>query len=288
MACGCTHASEAKIGSAWLFDHSTAAILDCLPDLALTASGGDYAGLANRLADAARAAILPLFRTDVAQRTKADGTPVTAADVAAEQAMRDILAKEAPSHAVWGEEGERQDGEWLWVLDPIEGTRSFISGCPLFTVLICLLRDGEPVLGVIDAPALDERWSGNGSSATLTVGGRSKPCRVSHAPELASATCATTLPPMDEEGARLDRAVGSNRYGGDAYNFASVAAGWMHLAFDQYMQPYDYLAVIPIVEGAGGFVAEFSGRRPSIGGDRSAIAAASRELLDEALEAAHG
>ena len=230
---------------------------------------------------------MPLFCQDCRCRIKEDGSPVTDADLASEKAMWQLLEREVPDHAIWSEESGRQQGDWLWILDPIDGTKSFASGCPLFTVLIGLLHEGKPVLGVIDAPATGERWSGDGSNCIYTdASGASRNCRVRRPVPIAECVAATTLPPADPAGRRIAAAAGVFRYGGDAYNFASVAAGRMHLAFDCGMQPYDYMPLLPIIEGAGGCIAEFSGEPPSIDGDGSAIAAPDRGMLEEALSIA--
>ena len=243
-----------------------------------------YLQLANRLADAARAAIMPRFGKQCHYRIKEDGSPVTDADLASEEAMCALLEREAPDHAVWSEESGRRQGDWLWILDPIDGTRSFASGCPLFTVLIGLVHKGEPVLGVIDAPATGERWAGDGSSCIYTsAAGVSDRCRVRPSVPLAEAIAATTLPPDDAAGRKIAAVPAIFRYGGDAYNFAAVASGRMHFAFDCNLQPYDYMPLIPVIEGAGGRVAELSGRRPSIDGDGSFIAAADDGMLKEIL-----
>ena len=230
---------------------------------------------------------MPLFGQQVQYRLKEDGSPVTDADLASEKAMCELLELEVPDHAIWSEERGRQQGEWLWILDPIDGTKSFASGCPLFTVLIGLLHKDEPVLGVIDAPATGERWVGDGATCSYTdAAGASRNCRVRPSVPLAETLAATTLPPADAASRRIAAAAGVFRYGGDAYNFASVADGRMHFAFDCNMQPYDYMPLMPIIEGAGGRVADFSGRRPGIRGDGSVIAAADSRMLDEILSLA--
>ena len=244
----------------------------------------DYLSLAGQLADAARAAVMPLFGQDFGCTFKEDGSPLTDADLASEKAMCELLEREVPDHAIWSEERGRQQGDWLWILDPIDGTKSFASGCPLFTVLIGLLHEGEPVLGVIEAPATGERWIGDGSNCSYTdAAGTTRNCRVRPPVPLTEAIAASTLPPQNATERRITEAAGVFRYGGDAYNFALVAAGRMHFSFDSNLQPYDYMPLLPVIEGAGGCIAEFSGKRPSLDGDGSAIAAADRSMLDEIL-----
>ena len=145
-----------------------------------TDSSERYVGLALRLADTARAVIKGYFRTPVTVDDKADASPVTIADREAEASMRRLINQAAPGHGIFGEEygAERPDAEWVWVLDPVDGTKAFITGKPSFGTLIALLHQGRPVLGIIDQPILDERWLGLDGRPTTLNGNpiRVRPC----------------------------------------------------------------------------------------------------------------
>ncbi len=218
--------------------------------------------LAEDLADAAAAVIRPYFRTRLEIDFKADQTPVTVADREAERAMREILRAQVPEHGVIGEEfGNDQAGaEWAWVLDPIDGTQAFVSGQPTFGTLIALLHNGTPLLGVIDQPVLRERWIGTQEGTTFN--GKSTGVRPQTG--LGSATLYATAPSMfvgrDAAAfARLSESCGLTRYGLDCYAYGLLALGFVDLVVEAEMQPYDYAALVPVVEGAGGRVSDWDG-----------------------------
>ena len=195
----------------------------------------DFVSFAEQLADAARAEALPWLEAGGTAADKNEGgafDPVTEADRAAERAMRALITARFPDHGISGEEyGETPaQGPWSWSLDPIDGTRAFICGMPGWTVLIALLRDGEPVLGVIDAPRMDERYVGLGAHAELVSDGARSPLRVSGCGRLAEARLSTTDPFLFAEQEaeafeRVRRAARLTRYGFDAYAYARLAAG---------------------------------------------------------------
>ena len=224
---------------------------------------------AGALADAAAAQTLAHFRRPALRaQSKQDGSPVTRADKAAERAMRALIAKRRPQDGVLGEEEppKNPQAEWVWVLDPIDGTRSFISGSPLYCVLVGLLRFGSPVLGVLDMPALGERWTG-ATFPTLTGAWKNgKRCR--RPPQtggLRAATFAATTLGLEggRANARLRRladACGQTRAGGDAFNYGCVASGFLSIAADYNMQAHDYLPLVPIVAGAGGVMSDWRGK----------------------------
>ncbi|WP_294394301.1 histidinol-phosphatase [uncultured Sphingomonas sp.] len=244
--------------------------------------------LAQRLADAAGAAIRPLFRKPFSMETKADQSPVTEADRAAEGAMRAILGAERPDDGIIGEEygEERAQAARQWVLDPIDGTRSFVAGRPIFGTLIALLEDGRPVLGVIDQPIAGERWIGAKGRPTLLNGAaiRTRACSA-----IARAHLATTGPAYFTTDSYLafDRVRAAARdtlWGGDCYNYGLLAAGHLDLVIEDGLKLYDFAALVPIVEGAGGRMTDWQGRaldRDSIG---QVIAAGDPALIDPAVE----
>lgn len=250
-----------------------------------------YLDLAHRMADAAGEVARRHFRTGVAVDDKPDDSPVTIADRDAEAAMRDLLAAEVPEHGIYGEEHgvERADAEFVWVLDPIDGTKSFISGVPLFGTLIALLRHGVPVLGMIDQPVLRERWVGAEGHGTTLNG---EPVQTRPCPDLDRAILFSTTPDMftgaDMDAyQRLKDAVRIQRFGGDCYAAGLLASGFIDLHVEGSMQPYDYLALVPVIEGAGGIMTDWQGAPLGLTSDGRTLAAgdsrvhtAARELLN--------
>jgi inositol-phosphate phosphatase/L-galactose 1-phosphate phosphatase/histidinol-phosphatase len=243
--------------------------------------------LAHELAALARPIILQHFRSPLAVEAKHDLSPVTVADRDAEAAMRQAIGRTFPDHGIIGEEygRERADAEFVWVLDPIDGTKSFITGKPLFGTLIALTWQGRPVVGVIDMPALDERWCGADDRGTTCNGA---PVRSRGCGELAHATLYATTPHMfrgaDADGfARLTARVRYPLYGADCYAYAMLAAGWNDLVVEASLGVYDYCALVPVVEGAGGVMADWQGRPLTTGSDGRVIACGDRRLLEPAL-----
>lgn len=243
--------------------------------------------LANRLADAAGQAIRPYFRAHFDIETKGDATPVTVADRAAEAAMRALIAHERPGEGIIGEEygSEREDASRLWVLDPIDGTRSFIAGRPIFGTLIALLEDGIPVLGVIDQPIIGERWVGALGRPTMF---NDAPCRTRACPDLARAQLASTSPYLfsaDERPAfdRLAAESGNQLFGGDCYSYATLASGHLDLVVESGLKLYDFAALVPVIEGAGGRMTDWQGRSLASTSDGRVIAAGDPRLIDQAL-----
>jgi inositol-phosphate phosphatase / L-galactose 1-phosphate phosphatase / histidinol-phosphatase len=239
------------------------------------------------LSDAAGAAIRPYFRTPLTIDDKPDLTPVTVADRAAEEAMRAIIERRFPDHGIVGEEfgSVREDAEFIWVLDPIDGTKSFISGVPLFGTLIALTRAGRPIVGVIDQPILRERWLGAAGRPTTLNG---TPIRCRQSPGLAAATMFATTPDMfgtaDMAGfARVAAAVKLTRYGADCYAYGLLAAGFIDLVLEAGLKPYDFCAIIPIVEGAGGIATDWRGAQLSLASDGRVLVAGDPRTHKEAL-----
>jgi inositol-phosphate phosphatase/L-galactose 1-phosphate phosphatase/histidinol-phosphatase len=237
--------------------------------------------LAGRLADASGAIVRRHFRSGVAIEIKSDQSPVTIADREAEAEIRRLIGEACPTHGVIGEEygADRPDAEHVWVLDPIDGTKSFITGRPLFGTLIALLRDGSPILGVIDHPALGERWLGASGYPTVMNG---RPVRVRDCPSLAAAALFASSPHMfsDADAPAFDRLRREARqvmYGSDCYHYALVASGYGDLVVEASMGIHDYLATVPVVEGAGGIISDWEGRPLTMrSGDRVLAAGDSR------------
>lgn len=223
----------------------------------------DFLPLAHRMADAARAVILPHYRAKLDIDDKLDASPVTLADRGAEQAMRALIEAELPNHGIIGEEfgNVRENAEWVWVLDPIDGTKSFIVGRPTFCTLIALLHFGEPVLGVIDQAVLGERWVGVHGQPTELNG---KPVQTSAVANLAAARLGSTGPQYLPGDAlvQFNKVASQCRFtvwGGDAYLSGLLAMGGYELIIETGLKLYDYAALVPVVVGAGGVMTDWRG-----------------------------
>jgi CoA:oxalate CoA-transferase len=241
-----------------------------------------FAGL---LADASGALIRRHFRTAFAVDAKADATPVTIADREAEALLRARIAAAYPDHGVIGEEqgDDRPDAEWVWVLDPIDGTKSFVAGRPTFGTLIALLHQGVPVLGVIDQPVTGDRWIGARGQPTRFNGAE---VRARAGVALAQASLATTGPDLlgpDAAGFnRVAALAGTRLWGGDCLNYGHVASGWIDLVIESGLKLHDFAALVPIVAGAGGVMTDWAGRPLTQVSDGRVIAAGSAALAAEA------
>jgi histidinol phosphatase-like enzyme (inositol monophosphatase family) len=245
---------------------------------------------------ASGAVILPLFRADHGLEDKDKGAgfdPVTQADRGAEAAIRQLIAEHHPDHGVIGEEyGEdRPDAEWVWVLDPIDGTRAFISGLPVWTTLIGLRHHGAPVLGSIGQPYIGEVFLGTGERARLITAEGERPLQTRKGTRLSQALIATTDPHECFRGEAeqaawrsLRDSVRLARYGCDAYAYAMVAAGKLDLVVEPGLKSWDIEAAIPVVEGAGGVVRHWDGRPIGQNGGRAVIAG-DEPILAEAIAA---
>lgn len=237
---------------------------------------------ANALADEARTLARRSFRRRVAVDLKADATPVTAVDRAIEQRLRDRIARQRPADGVLGEEQGRDgvDRSRVWIVDPIDGTKSFITGSPLFGSLVGLVQDGEPVLGVIEMPALGERFVG--APGRTTLAGRA--CRASDCTDLSRASCSTTEPgSLGVLEVALDRTVALRRFSADCYAYAQLALGCIDLVVETGLKPYDFLPLVPVVRGAGGVISDWNGEPLRIESAGQVLAAATPELHDRAL-----
>ncbi len=247
--------------------------------------------LAQRLADAARAAIRPHFRSGLASERKGDATPVTLADREAEEAMRRILKAEVPRDAVIGEEFGASTGSSgrSWVLDPIDGTTAFLAGRPIFGTLIALVVEGWPVLGIIDQPILGERWIGATGQKTTLNGQpvRTRPCR-----ELGDATIATTGPHYfdDHDGGHFMALAAKTDHkrmvmGGDCYNYAMLASGHLDIVCEANLKLHDWAALVPVVEGAGGMMCDWNGDPLHAASDGHVLALGDPARLEDVVAA---
>lgn len=243
---------------------------------------------AEQLADLARPLALAHFRTPLGIEWKADLSPVTVADRAVERALRAAIAARYPAHGILGEEEAAVgiDRDVVWVVDPIDGTKSFVTGLPLFGTLIAAVVGGRPRVGVIEVPALGERWIGVAGGGTCLNGA---PCRTSAVERLADARLFATSPDMFSPAeeiafAALTDKVGLRRFGGDCYAYGLLASGHADLVVEASLKPYDFMALVPVVEEAGGVVTDWRGAPLSITSGGRVLAAANAALHARALE----
>ena len=203
------------------------------------------------------------FNPDLQIDTKSDDSPVTIADRRAEELMREMIGKAYPHHGIIGEEfgSQNEDAEFVWVLDPIDGTKSFAAGCPLFGTLICLLKEGQPMLGAIHLPVLSQLCIGDGQQTTLN----NQPVKMRQTAKLSEAILLTTdLLNIEKNQTyddfdRLMRRTKLMRTWGDCYGYVLLASGWADIMLDPIMNPWDLLALIPVIRGAGGKITDWQG-----------------------------
>jgi len=247
-----------------------------------------YIDFAHRLADASGSVIRRYFRTPVQVDDKPDQTPVTIADREAESVMRGMIAAAFPDHGIIGEEEApvRGHAEWVWTLDPVDGTKAFISGKPLFGTLIGLCHRGAPQLGIVDQPVLRERWIGVAGQATTLNGApvATRPCA-----ELKLALLNATSPDMfvADDAIRFDRlrrAVKLAMYGGDCYAYALLASGFIDLVAEAGLKIYDYCPLVPVIEGAGGTITDWAGKPLGLASGSHALAAGDKNVHTAALK----
>jgi len=242
---------------------------------------------ANTVADVARSTSLRYFRAGPELLIKSDGSPVTIADRETERVIRDLLSRNYPQHAVMGEEygWAPSDQPYTWVVDPIDGTKSYLAGAPTYGMLLALLYNGTPVLGIIDIPALDERWCGVAGQATI-MNGQSVKTRSCTAVEQAVLTIISPDYLKGDERLAVDelsRVARVRRYSSDGYSHPLLASGYVDMVVAVNQQPFDYLAVVSVVEGAGGCITDWAGKPLGIDSDGRILVTATTELHWQAL-----
>ncbi len=247
---------------------------------------------AEAAADAAGAVIRPYFRAGTAAELKGDSSPVTIADRQAEQVMRALLSERFPDHGVLGEEdgGQGADRRWRWVLDPIDGTRAFITGRPTFATLIALMDGDVPVLGVIDQPVTGERWVGVAGRKTRfrgPFGGRAgcRPCPSLGEAELSCTSPEIFTPGTQERWARLSGQVRRTSWGGDGYAFGLLALGQIDVIAEDTLKLWDWAALVPVIQGAGGRITDWQGWALRPDGPGQVLAVGDPALLAPAIAA---
>lgn len=228
----------------------------------------DVLVFAHELADTARQVTLGYFRQNLAVENKADSSPVTVADKETEAVLRKHIAQRYPTHGIIGEEQSAKTGEGIyeWIIDPIDGTRSFISGYPLYGTLICLLENGSPIVSIIDMPAQDERFFATANSPTqYRKGSTEQAVSTSDCQQVTDAVLFSTDATMfteneEEQITPLREAVAMVRYNGDCYLYAMLAAGWIDVVLESDLKIYDFLPLRLIVEQAGGTISDWQGQ----------------------------
>ncbi len=247
--------------------------------------------LAEQLANVARRIACRYFRAPLAIEQKADGSPVTVADRGIETEMRHLIRGAFPGHAIQGEEFAAEgSGEFTWVLDPIDGTKSFVSGFPLFGSLIALLHNARPVLGIIEAPALAERWVGCEGLPTLFNGisVNTRACRSIEQATVYTTTIDTFDAADKQRFDALSARAALRRFGGDCYLYGLLASGYCDLVIETRLKPHDYMALIPVVQGAGGRISDWRGAPLTAQSDGHVLAAATESLWQQAILALSG
>lgn len=248
----------------------------------------DLLDFAHQLADAAAEVQRRWFRAELEIESKLDESPVTIADRQTEMVMREMIQSRFPGHGILGEEFGQQDmnAEFVWVLDPIDGTKSFICGRPQFGTLIGLLQNGRPLLGMIDQAVLRERWVGV-KNEPATFNGRT--IRTRACPSLQQAVLASYSRRMFEKGPvrdqfdTLEEQVYLSQFNTDCYGYGLLAAGFVDLVVEQHLEPYDYLPILPILEGAGAVVTDWKGRPMELGSPGRILVSGDRRVHDQAL-----
>ncbi|MGH8252696.1 MAG: histidinol-phosphatase [Steroidobacteraceae bacterium] len=244
--------------------------------------------LAHELAEVARSIARNHFRQPITVEHKADSSPVTIADRGIETEMRALIRKQFPSHGIRGEEfGAEAGADFSWVLDPIDGTKSFVTGFPLFGALIALEQQARAVLGIIEAPAMGERWVGvEGISTTFNgASARTSACTTL---EQARVYCTSTDCFRGDELKRYEactRRALLRRYGGDCYIYGLLASGHCDLVIESALKPHDFQALVPVVQGAGGRISDWDGQPLTSQSGERVVAAATEPLWQQAIAA---
>lgn len=239
----------------------------------------DFLALAHQAADKAGEILRGYFKQDYTTELKDDQSPVTQADRAVEQVVRELIKHKFPDHGIIGEEcgAENPQSEYQWVIDPIDGTKAFIAGKPTFTTLIALCKNGEPVLGIIDQPVTPKRW------AALSSETPSQGLDVPERYKLATTSMDYFTPVQKVAYERVREKAGSITLGGDAFLYGQLADGGQHVVLDAGMKVYDYMALVPVVKAAGGVISDWSGSPLTLASEGDVVACANAELHKKIL-----
>lgn len=251
----------------------------------------DLLAFAHRLADTARTITLNYFRQPIDIVQKFDGSPVTLADRKTEQALREMIENHYPQHGIIGEEQAAKSGnsEFEWIIDPIDGTKNFIAGLPLYGTLICLLKSGQPIVSIIDIPAQDERWSASIQQQTIYQKNQQQDTlNCSSNTALSQATLCSTDYSMftaaeHKQATALRQSVAQIRYNGDCYLYAMLASGWIDIVLESDLKIYDFLPLVLIIEQAGGIISDWQGQPLTKASNGQVLASANAALHQAAL-----
>ena len=248
----------------------------------------EYTGFADRLADCARRIIRAEFLKPVRILDKHDGSPVTHIDQAVEDELRTLIQSHYPQHGISGEErgDTRLESEFIWILDPVDGTLPLLAGIPVFGTLIALLHHHRPVIGIIDMPVTGERWLGVEGRPTFRNG---EAVRVRSCADLATALLSTSNPDYYGDSDRpalqsLREACRWTVYGGSCLAYGRLASGWIDLGIDVQFAIHDYLALVPVIRGAGGVISDWQGAELSFNSGDRIVAAGDHRVRDRALQ----
>ena len=249
----------------------------------------DFEEFANYLSDESAKIIKKYFRKSFHVDNKEDESPVTIADKATELKIRELISDKYPNHGILGEEfeGKDIDSEYLWVIDPIDGTRSFIAGHKDFGTLIALLHNKKPILGIINCPIHEERWVGvHGKNTTMngTVVRTSKTYNLNE-----SYLSSTGLYMFENDNFKkgFEKIINETKYhrfGGDCYNYGMVASGFIDIVIENMLKTHDYMALIPIIEGAGGEITDKFGKKINLDSDGSVVVSANKDLHTQLIK----
>lgn len=248
----------------------------------------EYLDFANAMADKARQIALQYYRKGKHQWKKSDDTWVTEADCKIEEMARSMVSDKYPNHGFFGEEFGDSDCQTSlkWCLDPIDGTMPFVYGLPTFGVLISLTQNGQSIVGIIESPALKERWCGAKNENSTWQG---QACRTNSKQSLSTAVVLATSPDMFtvaelEMFNRISKKAKERRFGADCYAYGLLASGWVDVVMESDMKPYDKMALVPVIEGAGGVISDWDGNRLTLDSGPTVLAASNRFLHEECLQ----
>jgi inositol-phosphate phosphatase/L-galactose 1-phosphate phosphatase/histidinol-phosphatase len=248
----------------------------------------DLVSFSNTLVDESSKVIKKYFRKKIEIENKDDESPVTIADKKTELRIRELIESKFPEHGILGEEfeGKNIDSEYLWVIDPIDGTRSFIAGHKDFGTLIALLHNKEPIIGIIDCPMHEERWVGVKGRNTLLNGQQVKSSGVTLLEE--SYVCTSGLYFGDDNFKKsFDKILDKSKYhrfGGDCYMYGMAASGFIDIVIEDTLKIHDYMALIPVINGAGGIITDKYGKKISLESDGSVVVSANNALHKELID----
>lgn len=251
----------------------------------------DFLIFAHQLADTAKSITLAHFRQPLDISRKEDGSPVTLADQKTEKTLRACIEQHYPSHGIIGEEqtAKSTQSEFEWIIDPIDGTKNFIAGLPLYGTLICLLQAGKPILSIIDIPAQNERWSASTNTCTVyQKNTQHTTAQSKNNHELNQAILCSTDYSMfnkeeNQQASQLRESVAQIRYNGDCYLYAMLASGWIDIVLESDLKIYDFLPLIPIIEQSGGIITDWQGKPLHKDSTGQVIASANPTLHQAAL-----